>query len=156
MKNPILSLVGSLILAYSAALIGSLFTVGAISEWYSTLLKPALSPPNWLFAPVWTILYALMAIAAWLIWERRHHTFASKALFVYGAQLVFNALWSVVFFGLHNPALGLFVIALLWTSIATTAVQFYKINRLAGYLFIPYIAWVSFAAYLNFSIVLLN
>ena len=156
MKKRALSLASSLILAYSAAFIGSLFTIGAIDTWYATLTKPQLNPPNWLFGPVWTVLYTLMAIAAWLVWEKRHHPLAHKALFVYGAQLVFNTLWSIAFFGLHNPALGLFVIVMLWISIVMTGIQFYRINRLAGYLLIPYLVWVSFATHLNFSFVLLN
>lgn len=147
----------SFILAYAAAAIGSFFTVDAVDTWYAALAKPALSPPNWLFGPVWTVLYALMAIAAWRVYERRHENpLAWKALAVYLAHLALNAFWSVAFFGLENPALALFVVVLLLFAIVLIAFLFYRIDRLAGLLFLPYILWVSFATYLNAAIVALN
>ncbi|MES2135317.1 MAG: TspO/MBR family protein [Patescibacteria group bacterium] len=153
----ILSLFVSLVLAYSTAFIGSFFTAGAIATWYATLIKPELSPPNWLFAPVWTILYACMAFAAWRIYEKRtSNRHAHFFLLVYTAHLAVNAFWSIAFFGLHSPLLALLVIAVLWVLIAYLLVQFYRMDRLAGYLFIPYLLWVSFASYLNLMIVLLN
>lgn len=153
----ILSLIVSLVLAYSTALIGSLFTAGAIATWYATLIKPELSPPNWLFAPVWTILYALMAVVAWRIYEKRKSNWhAHFLLWVYTVHLAVNAFWSIAFFGLHSPTLALAIIAVLWVLIAYLLVQFYRMDRLAGYLFVPYLLWVSFATYLNVSIVLLN
>ncbi len=152
-----LSLFVSLVLAYSAALIGSLFTADAVTTWYATLVKPVLSPPNWLFAPVWTVLYALMAIAAWRIYEKRNvHRESRRLLRVYGAHLAVNAFWSIAFFGLHDPLVAFIVIVVLWLMIVYVAMGFYRIDRTAGLLFLPYLAWVSFASYLNLSIVLLN
>lgn len=147
----------SLVLAYGAAFVGGLFTAGAVETWYPTLIKPALNPPSWIFGPVWTLLYALMAIAAWRIYEtKRHNEEGETLLWVYAIHLVVNAAWSIAFFGLQNPALALAIIVVLWLMIAYLAAGFYRINRLAGYLLLPYLAWVSFASYLNLSIVLLN
>lgn len=151
------SFVISLSLAYSAALIGSLFTADAINTWYAALTKPELNPPNWLFGPVWTVLYALMAIAAWRIYEKRKkNPKVNLLLWVYVAHLAVNAFWSIAFFGLHNPLLALVVVAVLWLCIAYLAVSFYRVDRMAGLLLLPYLAWVTFASYLNISIVLLN
>lgn len=147
----------SLILAYSTALVGSLFTVGAVETWYPALSKPDLSPPNWVFGPVWTTLYAFMAIAAWRVYEKRKgKPHVRRVLWVYAAHLAVNALWSVAFFGLHNPAIAFGTIVLLWLLIAYLTLNFYRIDRTAGILMMPYLAWVSFASYLNLSIVLLN
>ena len=144
-------------LAYSAALVGSLFTVSAITGWYTTLIKAELNPPNWLFGPVWTVLYTFMAIAAWRIYEKRKsNPKADRLLLVYALHLAVNAFWSVAFFGFHSPMLALMVIVLLWLMIVYLTVGFYRIDRAAGLLFLPYLAWVSFATYLNLSIVLLN
>lgn len=151
------SLIISLVVAYSAALIGSLFTTAAITTWYATLTKPELNPPNWIFGPVWTVLYALMAVAAWKVYEKRNRTRQTiTLLWIYLAHLAVNAFWSIAFFGLHNPMLALAVIVLLWLMIAYLTVRFYHIDRTAGVLLLPYVAWVSFASYLNLSIVLLN
>jgi benzodiazapine receptor len=150
-------LLGSLIVTYSVAFIGMFFTVSAVDTWYPTLIKPALSPPNWIFGAVWTFLYALIAIAAWRIHGmRKSFVGAHRLLVVYGIHLVMNALWSAVFFGMQSPSLGLVVIALLWLFIAYLTITFYRHDRVAGVLFVPYLAWVSFASYLNFMIVLLN
>jgi tryptophan-rich sensory protein len=140
-----------------AGVVGSLFTLRAIPDWYSTLQKPLLNPPSWIFGPVWTTLYALMGLSAFLVyqkgWKRKEVKFA---LGVFGAQLFLNALWSILFFGLHNPLAALIEIFLLWLAIVWTILSFYKVSRLAAYLLIPYILWVSFAIYLNGSIVWLN
>lgn len=152
-----LPLLISFVVAYGAAFIGSLFTAGAIATWYATLIKPALNPPSWLFGPVWTILYACMAIAAWRIYEKRKDSQkGNQLLLVYAAHLAVNAFWSISFFGLHNPALALAVIAVLWLMIAYLTIGFKRIDRTAGMLMFPYLAWVSFATYLNSAIVLLN
>ncbi len=151
------SLIASLALAYSAALIGSLFTVDAINGWYAALTKPELNPPNWIFGPVWTVLYALMAIAAWRIYEKRNaHPSARKTLLLYAVHLVLNALWSIAFFGLQMPLLALGIIIALLICIIGLIILFRRIDRLAMILFLPYLAWVSFATYLNLMIVLLN
>ncbi len=156
-KNPAFTLILSLALAYAAAAAGSLFTVDAIGTWYATLTKPALNPPNWIFGPVWTVLYALMAIAAWRVFMRRtKHASAKPALALYAVHLVVNALWSIVFFGLHSPIISLGIIALLWACIAALIYLFNRSDRAAAALLVPYLCWVSFASYLNLMIVLLN
>lgn len=147
----------SLALAYAAGFIGSLFTAPNIDTWYATLAKPALNPPSWVFAPVWTVLYACMAVAAWRVYEYGERgPLRTFALFLYGVHLVLNALWSVVFFGFHDPYSALIVIALLLAHILGLTYLFFRLDRIAGYLFVPYLLWVSFATYLNISIVALN
>ncbi|MFT4973193.1 MAG: benzodiazapine receptor [Saprospiraceae bacterium] len=133
-------------------------TRSAIITWYPSLMKPAFNPPNWIFAPVWSTLYIMMGIAAGLVWDRiESNTEAvKKALVVFALQLALNALWSYLFFGLQNPMLALLEIVILWLMIYETYVQFGKINKIAGYLFIPYLLWVSFAMVLNASIWWLN
>ncbi len=133
-------------------------TRSAILDWYPTLEKPSFNPPNWIFAPVWTALYVMMGVAAGLVWSRIdiEKELVKKALVFFIIQLVLNALWSYLFFGLKNPMLAGLEIILLWLMIYETYVQFAKINKIAGYLFIPYLAWVSFAAVLNASIWWLN
>lgn len=133
------------------------FTIAAIPTWYATLDKPALSPPNWIFGPVWTTLYALMGTAAFLVWEKGLDKKKVRgALRYFGIQLALNFLWSLLFFGLHSPFLALFDIALLWIVIIATIFKFYKISKPASYLLVPYLLWVTFASYLNYSIWILN
>ena len=129
-----------------------------IEIWYPTLIKPSFNPPNWIFAPVWSMLYIMMGIAAGLVWDRMDSDkeTVKKALIVFALQLALNALWSYLFFGLHNPMLAGVEIILLWLMIFETYTQFAKINKIAGYLFIPYLLWVSFAAVLNGGIWWLN
>ncbi|OGG92460.1 TspO protein [Candidatus Kuenenbacteria bacterium RIFCSPLOWO2_12_FULL_42_13] len=140
-----------------AGIIGSVFTISAIPNWYAGLVKPALNPPAWVFGPAWTTLYTLMGIAAFLVWrmgwERKE---VKMALEVFGIQLFLNAIWSIIFFGLQNPGWALVDIILLWLAIVWTMVVFYKISRPAAYLLVPYLLWVSFASYLNYSIWMLN
>lgn len=141
----------------AAGIFGTIFTMPSITSWYSTLTKPALNPPNWIFGPVWTTLYALMGISAFLIWQKGFEKKeVKKALAVFLLQLVLNMIWTPVFFGLHNTGVAYGIIVALWISIIWTIIKFYKINRLAAYLLIPYLLWVSFASYLNFSIWTLN
>jgi translocator protein len=140
-----------------AGVIGSVFTVLAIPNWYSTLVKPALNPPSWVFGPVWTTLYALMGIAAWLVWKSGWERKEVKiALGLFSTQLFLNAIWSIIFFGLHGPGWALVDIAMLWLAIVWTMIVFYKISKPAAYLLVPYLLWVSFASYLNYSIWVLN
>lgn len=137
-----------------AGFIGSYFTISSINTWYVTLTKPSFNPPNFVFGPVWTILYILMGISLYLVLSsKKKKDFALK---LFSAQLILNASWSLVFFGLHNLLLSLINIVLLWIAIVWTIKEFIKINKTAGYLLIPYILWVSFASILNFSIFLLN
>jgi len=133
-------------------------TRASILTWYPTLVKPSFNPPNWIFAPVWSMLFIMMGIAAGLVWDRIdfEKEFVKKALVLFAIQLGLNALWSYLFFGLHNPMLAGIEIILLWLMIFETYTQFSKINKIAGYLFIPYLAWVSFAMVLNASIWWLN
>nr|WP_314898347.1 TspO/MBR family protein [uncultured Flavobacterium sp.] len=133
-------------------------TRSAITTWYPTLVKPSFNPPNWIFAPVWSMLYVMMGVAAGLVWDRIEveKEAVKKALVFFAIQLALNALWSYLFFGLHNPMLAGLEIIVLWLMIYETYIKFAKINKIAGYLFLPYLAWVSFAAVLNVSIWWLN
>jgi len=133
-------------------------TRSAITTWYPTLVKPSFNPPNWIFAPVWSMLYIMMGVAAGLVWNRIdfEKELVKKALLFFAIQLALNALWSYLFFGLKNPMLAGIEIILLWLMIYETQTKFAKINKIAGYLFIPYLLWVSFAMVLNGSIWWLN
>jgi len=132
------------------------FTVSSVKGWYTTLVKPAWNPPSWLFAPVWTILYTLMGIASYLIWRKSNMPGAKTAFAFYGAQLVLNALWSILFFGLKQPGWAFAEIIVLLIFIIITTILFWRIRPLAGALMIPYITWVSFASFLNFTLWRLN
>ena len=150
-------LVVSIIACLAAGAIGSIFTRQAIPTWYATLEKPVFNPPNWLFAPVWTLLYIMMGIAAFLVWRKGlENRQVRVALIVFLVQLVLNALWSVAFFGLESPLFGVVVIAALWVAILLTVLKFYRISLAASALMWPYLLWVTFAAVLNSSIWLLN
>ena len=133
-------------------------TRSSITTWYPTLVKPSFNPPNWVFAPVWSMLYIMMGVAAGLDWNRIdfEKEAVKKALIFFAIQLALNALWSYLFFGLHNPFLALIEIILLWLMIFETYTQFKKIDKVAGMLLIPYLAWVTFATVLNASIWWLN
>lgn len=148
-----LGLAGWLLLCFGGAAFGSLFIPG---EWYAQLRKPAWNPPNWIFGPVWTALYTMMAVAAWLVWCRGGFAAQRVSLGLFLLQLLFNAAWSALFFGLHNPGLAFAEILLLWLAIAGTVVAFWKAHRVAAALLMPYLAWVSFAAALNFTLWQLN
>lgn len=135
---------------------GSLATSAKIPTWYATLAKPAWNPPNWLFAPVWTTLFILMGVAAWMVWLRRGQAGARAALGLFAVQLVLNTLWSFVFFAAENPGLAMVEIVVLWLAIAATIWTFRGISMGAAWLLAPYLAWVSFASCLNFAIWRLN
>lgn len=140
-----------------AGIIGSVFTISAIPNWYAGLVKPSLNPPAWVFGPVWTALYALMGITAFLVWKNGwQRKDVRMALGVFGVQLFLNAIWSIIFFGFQSPGWALVDIVLLWFAIIWMISIFYKISRPAAYLLIPYFLWVSFASYLNYSIWVLN
>lgn len=147
----------SVLVCELVGLISTPFTIASISTWYVFLNKPLFSPPNWIFAPVWTMLYFLMGVSAFFIWKKGlKYKKAKRSLFFFLIQLFFNFLWSLLFFGLHSPILGLLDILFLLVFIIITIMQFYKISKIAAYLLIPYLLWVSFATILNLSIVLLN
>jgi len=152
-RRELLGLAVSLALCFGAAWLGSQFTPG---EWYGRLVKPPWTPPNWLFAPVWSVLYAMMAVAAWLVWKQQGFKKACVPLVVFALQLVLNATWSWLFFGLHRPDLAFADIVLLWAAILATLVLFSRRNTAAGALIAPYLAWVTFAAALNFALWRLN
>jgi tryptophan-rich sensory protein len=140
-----------------AGAIGSIFSISAIPTWYATLAKPALNPPGWIFGPVWTTLYLLMGVAAFLVWRKGWERKDIKiVLSIFGGQLVLNALWSIIFFGLHSPAWAFVDIIAMWIVIVATIATFAKISRSAAWLLAPYILWVSFALYLNYAIWRLN
>ncbi|MDD5127722.1 MAG: tryptophan-rich sensory protein [Dehalococcoidales bacterium] len=157
MKPSIVKLVTSIIICEGAGLIGSVFTTPAITTWYAVLNKPPLTPPNWLFAPVWLILYLLIAIAAFLVWrEGLDNEQVRGSLITFVVQLALNILWSAVFFGLKSPLWGVVVIAVLWVAILLTMLAFMKVSRTASWLMLPYLIWTSFAAYLTVGVWLLN
>lgn len=153
----ILKLVLAVMISVTAGWIGSLFTSMSVSTWYQTLEKPTFTPPSSVFGPVWTTLYLLMGVAAWLIWRQGLDKPGVRvALIAFLVQLGLNTLWSVLFFGLRNPLYGLVDIALLWIAILITILAFYRLSKPASALLLPYIAWVSFAAVLNYYIWRLN
>ncbi len=152
-----LKLIIAIVVSQLAGIIGSLFTAPAIAGWYTTLAKPTLNPPAWVFGPVWTTLFVLMGIAAFLVWKRgldRRDVRIAVGMFL--GQLVLNTLWSVIFFGLQSPGGALVEMVFLWLAILATIVVFAKISRPAAWLLAPYILWVSFAGYLNYAIWILN
>ncbi len=135
--------------SFGAAATGAIFRPG---EWYKQLDKPRWRPPDWLFAPVWAVLYVLIALSGWAVWEEAGISGAALPLGVYALQLLLNAAWTPIFFGLHRPGLALVEILILCGSIVATMVLFYPVSAAAAWLLVPYLAWVSFASALNFSI----
>ncbi len=157
MKIDFVKLATSLVLCFLAGAIGSVFTYASIPTWYASLNKPFFTPPNWLFGPAWTTLYILMGLSLYLVWKKGFKGKAEKqALYLFAAQLILNALWSFLFFGLQSPLYGFAGIVPLWLFILFTIWRFRKIDRNAALLLLPYIAWVSFAAALNFAVWMLN
>jgi translocator protein len=146
------------IICLAVGYLSGMVTRASITTWYPTLVKPSFNPPNWIFAPVWTSLYVMMGVAAGLIWNQitTQKAAVTKALQFFTIQLVLNALWSYLFFGLHNLMLATIEVVLLWLMIFETYSQFAKINKTASYLMLPYLAWVSFASVLTASIWWLN
>lgn len=150
-----LRLIVSFIVTFAAAIIGSVASIPSIPTWYAALEKPALDPPNYVFGPVWTVLYILIAVSLYMYWNAAGRS-KVRGYVAFGIQLVLNALWSVVFFGLQLPLLGVFVIVLLDIMVVITIILFYEHSRKAAYLLLPYLAWILFASYLSISIWLLN
>jgi tryptophan-rich sensory protein len=150
-------LISSIIVCQLAGIIGSFFTISSVNSWYTTLNQPFFNPPSWIFGPVWTILYLLMGISLYIVWNKGINTKVKKiATYIFGFQLALNSLWSILFFGLQSPLFAFIEIIFLWIAILFSIIYFYKISRTAAYLLIPYIIWVSFAALLNISYVILN
>jgi tryptophan-rich sensory protein len=145
------------LLCQLAGATGSVFTVSSLTDWYSLLEKPVFNPPSWVFFPVWTLLYTLMGISLYIVWEKGLQNREVKiGLLIFGIQLILNVLWSFLFFGLRSPYYGFVGIIFLWLAILLTIVQFRNISKTASYLLIPYILWVSFAVLLNYNLWTLN
>lgn len=132
--------------------LGGWATASSVSTWYPTLAKPAWNPPNWIFGPVWTLLYLLMALAAWRIWQHREHPERRRALAWFWGQLVLNLAWSFLFFGLRSPGLAAIEVVGLLAVLLATLRQFWRIDRLAAVLWVPYVGWVGFAAGLTVTV----
>lgn len=142
-----------LLVCFAAAGVGSLFPP---DHWYAELNRPTFAPPNWVFGPVWTILYVCMAISAWLVWREAALRQAPVAFALFGGQLLLNAAWSILFFGLHSPAAALADLLLLWLGIVATIFAFGRYSGTASILLVPYLAWVTFAGFLNYGFWRLN
>jgi tryptophan-rich sensory protein len=145
-----------ILVCFGAGAVGSWFTTPALDGWYAYLRKPVWNPPNWIFAPVWSTLYLLMAIAAWLVWRKSGFAASGGAMGLFAAQLVLNVVWSAVFFGLRSPAAALVEVTLLWLAIAATIWAFSRTSSVASWIMAPYLAWVTFATALNLAIWRLN
>jgi tryptophan-rich sensory protein len=155
--NTVSKLIIAVVVSELAGIIGAVFTTPSITGWYAGIVKPAINPPAWVFGPVWTILFVLMGISAFLVWEKGlERRDVQIALGIFIGQLVLNTLWSIIFFGLHSPGGALVEIMFLWLIILATIGMFYKISKAAAWLLVPYILWVSFASYLNYAIWILN
>ena len=154
--HAILALIGFLLLCYAIAGLGAILAVPAIPTWYAALAKPAFHPPNGIFGPVWTALYGLMAIAAWLVWRTPRTAARAAGLVLFAVQLVLNALWTPAFFHFHLLLPALVLIVVLWVTILFTTLRFWVVDRFAAALMLPYLAWVAFAAALNYEIYRLN
>ncbi len=155
--NNTFKLVIAIFVSEFAGIIGSVFTMPSITGWYAGIVKPAINPPAWIFGPVWTTLFVFMGIAAFLVWKKGLERQDVKiALSIFAGQLVLNTLWSIIFFGLHSPGGALIEIVFLWLAILATIIAFAKISKPAAWLLLPYILWVSFAGYLNYSLWILN
>ena len=148
-----LGLLGWLLACFAAASLGAFFMPG---EWYATLKKPSWNPPGWIFGPVWTALYTMMAVAAWLLWKRGGFAVQRRPLTLFLVQLALNAAWTPLFFGLHWPGAAFAEIVLLLAAIVATALIFRRVSATAAWLLVPYAAWVSFASFLNFTLWRLN
>ena len=145
-----------LLICYGVAAAGSLSTFRSLVDWYPTLQKPSFNPPNSVFGPVWSVLYTMMAVSAWLVWRSGPLQSTRLPLGLFAVQLVLNLGWSLIFFGQRNPGLAFAEIVALWLSILATIVAFWRVKPTAGAILIPYLCWVSFASALNFAIWRLN
>ena len=154
LKNKFLSFILFGLITYSASVIGGLVTLGFKEPWYSLINKPTFNPPSWVFAPVWTTLYLMMTIAIWLFWHSRNKDM--NTIYIYFIHIVFNTTWSIVFFGLHQILLALFVLIVLILMIIILTLRFKRVNIVSYYLMIPYLLWCCYALVLNFNIFLLN
>ncbi len=156
-KKEFFRLILSIIICQLAGIIGSIFTASSVTSWYPTLVKPSFTPSGFYIGLIWIVLFFLMGISLFLIWRETPSSIEARiALNFFAAQLIVNVLWSMAFFGMRSPIRGVFVITFLWILILINIIKFWPVNRTAAILLIPYIVWVSIAAYLNYSIWRLN
>lgn len=156
MQNKTIKASLSIAISLSAGAVGSIFTFSAIPTWYAQLHKPFFTPPNWIFGPVWTILYILMGISLFLIWKEKTSIERNRAMKLFFLQLILNIFWSIIFFGIKSPKYAFIEIILLLLSIIATAKYMFPLSKWASLLLVPYIFWVTFAMLLNFAVFLLN
>ncbi len=152
----IIILILFILICQSVGIIGATFTMSSLDNWYRTIQKPSWNPPDWIFGPVWTTLYAIMGFSMWTIWKNRATQKISWCIIIFIIQLLLNGIWTPLFFGLKNPALALIDIMFLFSAIIATIIIFYKVNRLASLILIPYLLWVGFATILNYHLWKLN
>jgi translocator protein len=156
-KNKTLGLIAAVLICLASGFTGFVATAPSIPTWYAGLHKPVFNPPNWIFGPIWTTLFILMGVAAFIVWDKGIKQKKIKlAISVFAVQLILNSLWSFLFFYFHSPFYAFLELILLWCAILWTMILFHKISKIASLLMLPYILWVSFAGVLNFSIFLLN
>ena len=154
LKNKFISFILFFIITYSASFIGGMATISFKEPWYSELIKSNYNPPDWIFAPVWTALYLMMTLAIWFFWHSKNRDM--NTIYIYFIHIVFNTTWSIVFFGLHQILLALFVLIVLILMIIILILRFKRVNIVSYYLMIPYLLWCCYALVLNFNIFLLN
>ena len=154
LKNKFLSFILFFIITFSASFIGGLVTISFKDPWYSQLVKSNLNPPDWIFAPVWTALYLMMTLAIWFFWHSKKRNLST--VYLYFIHILFNTTWSIVFFGLHQILLALFVLIGLILMIIILMLRFKRVNIVSFYLMIPYLLWCCFALFLNFNLLILN
>ncbi len=154
--NNLFKLIVALIFTIGIGSLGAIFTVNEITTWYQTIIKPSFNPPNWLFGPVWTILYALMGVSLFLVWKKSPSTDRNWAIGVFMIQFVLNFCWSIIFFKYHLLGWALIEILIMWVFILLTILFFYQHSKVAAILLLPYLFWVSFATILNAAIFRLN
>ena len=154
LKNKFLSFILFFIITFSASFIGGLVTISFKDPWYSQLIKSNFNPPDWIFAPVWTTLYLMMTLAIWFFWHSKNRNLST--VYLYFIHILFNTTWSIVFFGLHQILLALFVLFGLILMIMILMLRFKRVNIVSYYLMIPYLLWCCFALFLNFNLLILN
>ena len=154
LKNKILSFILFFIITFSASFIGGAVSINLKEPWYSTLIKSSLNPPDWVFAPVWTILYFMMTVAVWNFWHSKNRDM--NTVYIYFIHIVFNTTWSIVFFGLHQIFLALVILIILILLIVVLIIRFKRVNFVSYYLMIPYLLWCCYALFLNFNLLMLN
>ncbi|MDZ3838241.1 MAG: TspO/MBR family protein [Rhodospirillales bacterium] len=155
-RSDLLGLAGFLLACFAVAAAAGAVTADSVATWYPTLNKPAFTPPDWVFAPAWTVLYAAMAVAGWRVWRKVGFAGGRNALTLFAIQLLLNGVWSFLFFGAHEIGIALIDIVVLLLVIAATTAAFWRIDRIAGLLFVPYLLWVGYATALNAGIWLAN